>query len=224
LGSTAQDFASAIALDADGGYLVAGSTNGKDGDITKLWGDWDIWVVKLNNSGALVWQKTLGGTDYDGAASITASPDGGSAVAGFTWSTNGDVTSVHGGADMWVAKLNATGNLSWQKAMGGSGSDMLTSIAATADGGYVVAGNTSSNDGDIKGNHGIQDIWIAKINADRTITGQRAFGGSLSESLSGMSVTLDNGYLLAGWTGGSTDGDITDTHGATDMWLLKVWE
>ena len=223
LGSTGDDNAWAIARDADGGYLVAGSTNGKDGDVTNPKGGYDMWVVKLNTNGGLVWQRTLGGYDYDLGMAITASPDGGSAVAGFTKSIDGDVSKTYGNGDIWVVKLNATGGIRWQKTLGGSNWEMPNAIQATADGGYAIAGATNSNDGDVKGNHGGDDIWFVKLNADRTVAGQRTLGGTTGDELFGMSATADKGYLLAGWTS-STDGDVTDTHDKMDMWVLKVWE
>jgi hypothetical protein len=223
LGSAGDDLARTITWDTDGGCLVAGATNGKDGDVTSVKGNYDIWVVKLSAVGELVWQKTMGGLNLDNAVSITATPDGGSALVGYTSSSDGDVTNLHGGTDIWVVKLNATGGIRWQKTLGGSGSDVPASILAIAGGGLVIGGNTTSKDGDVTGNHGAQDMWIVQLNADKTIAGQAVFGGSNLDELRGLAVTKDGAYVLAGWTG-NTDGDVTDVHGKNDIWLLKVWQ
>src|SRR6266496_3677891 len=103
---------------------------------------------------AIEWQKCLGGTFHDNAYSIQQTSDGGYVVAGCSESINGDVTGNHGNFDSWVVKLDVTGTIQWQKCLGGTLSDYARSIQQTWDGGYVVAGIASSNDGDVTGNHG----------------------------------------------------------------------
>ena len=126
-------------------------------------GDADFWVVKLSSTGSLQWQKCLGGSRDDSAHSIQQTSDGGYIVAGFTDSNDGDVSGNHGGWDVWVVKLNSTGSLQWQKCLGGSDFDYAYSIQQTSDGGYIVAGGTYSNDGDVSGNHGDMDFWVVKL-------------------------------------------------------------
>ena len=138
-------------------------------------GSHDYWVVKLDAAGNILWQKALGGTGTDVAQAITASADGGYVVAGYTGSTNGDVTGNHGSSDYWVVKLDAAGNILWQKALGGTGIDQAYAITASADGGYVV-GYTQSNDGDVTGNHGGNDYWVVKLDAAGNILWQKAPG------------------------------------------------
>ena len=107
-------------------------------------------------------------------------------MAGYTISTNGDVTGNHGSNDYWVVKLDAAGNILWQKALGGTGSDQAQAITASADGGYVVAGYSNSNDGDVTGNHGSYDSWVVKLNATApTLSGLSA---SPSPVCAGQSV------------------------------------
>ena len=224
LGGTRGDAATCIGWDIDGGLLLGGSTNSTDGDVTSPpKGQTDMWIVKLDVGGNLVWQKTLGGTGIDAANSITATPEGGCAVVGTTDSQDGDITNAHGVEDIWVVKLNRVHDIAWQKNIGGSGIDVAASIAGVSDRGLVVAGHTYSNDGDMIGNHGGWDIWMAKFSVDGKITGQRILGGSDNEQLHGMTPTADNGYLLAGWAG-SVNGDVTDPRAGVNMWLLKVWE
>src|SRR5205809_153959 len=103
---------------------------------------------------AILWQKCLGGSGNDNANSIRQTTDGGYVVAGSSGSVDGNVTGNHGGgADAWVVKMDSAGNLVWQKCYGGTGGDGATAIDQTSDGGYVVAGTTSSNDGDVSGWH-----------------------------------------------------------------------
>ncbi|MGB4094948.1 MAG: T9SS type A sorting domain-containing protein, partial [Bacteroidales bacterium] len=126
-------------------------------------GDADYWIVKLNSSGDFEWQKCLGGTNDDEANSIQQTSDGGFIVGGETLSNDGDVSGNHGEIDAWVVKLNSSGNILWQKCLGGTGWDWENSIQQTSDGGFIVAGYTNSNDGDVSGNHGSKDYWVVKL-------------------------------------------------------------
>ena len=118
----------------------------------------------------LQWQKTLGGTVGDECYSIELTNDGGYIVVSNTNSNDGDVTGNHGGVDSWVVKLNATGDIVWQKTLGGTSDDFAYSIQLTNDGGYIVAGITNSNDGDVTGNHGSGDSWVVKLNDNQMNT------------------------------------------------------
>jgi hypothetical protein len=107
--------------------------------------------------------------------------------------------------------LQAQINLQWQKNIGGSGTDVAYSIKPTNDGGYIVAGQSNSPDGDVTGNHGAADYWVAKLDAARNITWQKSYGGSGNDIARCIQPTLDGGYIIAGYSD-SHDGDITD-HG-----------
>ena len=104
------------------------------------------------------WQRCLGGMNNDYGYSVVLADDGGYAVAGTSGSRNGDVAGCHLSNEYWVAKLDASGNLQWQKCLGGNDVDEAYSIAKTSDGGYVVAGYSCSIDGDVTGNHGSNDF------------------------------------------------------------------
>ncbi|MDR1019720.1 MAG: hypothetical protein LBL73_03095, partial [Synergistaceae bacterium] len=112
------------------------------------------------------WQKSLGGSGaWDGARSVQQTSDGGYIVAGLSDSNNGDITGNHGGDDYWIVKLDASGTKLWEKSLGGSGSDFAESTQQTSDGGYVVAGQSNSVDGDITGSRGGWDYWVVKLDA-----------------------------------------------------------
>jgi hypothetical protein len=139
---------------------VAGYTASNDGDVTGNHGGGDYWIVKLNSTGTIEWQKCLGGTNHDWARSIQQTSDGGYIVACYTASTDGDVTGNNGGEDYWIVKLTSTGTIEWQKCLGCSNDEDTYSIQQTTDGGYIVAGITRSNDGDVTGNHGVADCFV----------------------------------------------------------------
>jgi hypothetical protein len=142
---------------------VAGQSGSNDGNVTGNHGESDYWVIKLDGTGNLLWQKSLGGTGSDGARSIQQTSDGGYIVAGHSNSTDGDVKGNQGGDDYWIVKLDNIGNLTWQKAMGGTDTDIAKSIQQTSDGGYIVAGYSKSNGGDVPANNGEADYWIVKL-------------------------------------------------------------
>lgn len=219
-GGNQDDRAYTIQQTADGGYIFGGSARSNDGDVTG-YKDWeDYWVVKINSSGTLQWQKTLGGTKDDIARSILQTDDGGYIVAGYSNSTDGDVTGNKGGFDHWVAKLSNTGTLVWQKNFGGSEDDRGYSLEKASDGNIILAGNARSNDGNVTGFHNWEDYWIIKFNNSGELLWQKTLGGSRDDSAHSIAQTPD-GYIVSGYTD-STDGDIATNHGNFDLWVVKL--
>lgn len=230
LGGSHNDYASSIATTTDGGYVVAGTSYSTDGDITNPKGGQDYWIVKLDAEGTLVWEKSLGGSLNGSPYAITSTTDGGCVVAGWTNSIDGDITDPKGIADYWIVKLDAAGTLVWEKSLGGSGTDYAESIQQTTDGGYIVAGKTNSNDGDITNRKGGYDYWIVKLDAEGDMVWEKSLGGSGWDEAKSIQQTTDEGYIVTGWTD-SNDGDITSPRGGRDYWIVKldasgslVWE
>ena len=221
LGGTNYDRGHSIQITSDGGYIVAGFSNSINGQVIDNHGDYDMWIIKLDNSGNIIWQKCLGGSDYEEAQSIVQTADGGFIVTGSTKSYDGDVIGIHGSSDVWVVKLDNSGNIIWQKCLGGSGFEKSTAIELTTDGGYIISGYSSSLDGDLSGNNGLLDCWIIKLDNSGNITWQKSFGGSLVENSSSIAQISDGGYILTGYTA-SNDGDVIGNHGAEDIWVLKL--
>lgn len=225
LGGSGWDFANSIQQTSDGGYIVAGGSSSSDGDVTANHGGTDYWVVKLNDTGAIQWQKSFGGTGKDVANSIIQTADGGYIVAGNSTSNDGDVSGHHGisaNDDYWIIKLNDTGSIQWQKSLGGSWDDAAYSIQQTSDSGYIVAGVSSSFDGDISGYHGNSDYWIVKLSSSGSIQWQKALGGSDNDTAKSIQQTFDGGYIISGWSR-SNNGDVTGNHGDLDYWVVKLF-
>lgn len=221
LGGSNFDFATSIQLTSDGGYIVAGSSQSTDGDVTGGYGAQDYWIVKLDASGSLDWEKTLGGSDNDFASSIQQTSDGGYIVGGYSSSVDGDIVSNNGYYDYWIVKLDALGNLDWQKTLGGSNDEFASSIQQTSDGGYIIAGYSSSVDGDIVGNNGSSDYWIVKLDDLGNIDWQKSLGGSEDDFANSIQLTSDGGYIVAGFSK-SIDGDLTANNGDEDYWIVKL--
>ncbi|MDR6922171.1 T9SS type A sorting domain-containing protein [Chryseobacterium sp. 2987] len=197
----------------DGGYIIAGSSNSIDEGMGNH-GFFDQWVIKVNAAGTVEWQRSYGGTADDKANSVRQTNDGGYIVAGSTRSVNGDVSGNHGQEDFWIVKLNSTGNIEWQKTLGGSGNDAARCIRQTPDGGYIVAGKSESNDGDITGNNGYLDGWIVKLDQNGGVTWQKSIGGPNFEEFSSLELTADGGYVMTG--------NISTSNSDFNYWIVKV--
>ncbi len=198
----------------DGGYILAGDKKDTQNGL-------DYWIVKLNSNADIEWEKIYGGSTVDEAKSIQQTIDGGYIVAGYSYSTNGDVTNNNGGSDAWILKLNANGDIEWQKTYGGSTIDGLTNIKQTTDNGYIAVGYTDSDDGDIPNNQGYTDAWAIKIAANGNLEWSKSFGGSDGEWINDVQQTINGEYLIVGFTF-SNNGDITNNYGIADWWVIKL--
>jgi hypothetical protein len=155
---------------SDGGYVIAGAT------ISFGAGGVDVYVVKLDAKGNLQWTKTIGGENEDWGYSLIQTSDGGYAIAGNTEFLGAE------GADVYVVKLDAKGNLQWTKTIGGKNHDEGFSLIQTADGGYAIAGYTRSFGA------GNGDVYVVKLDKNGNAccavsqTSQVGSGGTLSSS------------------------------------------
>ncbi|PMQ02381.1 MAG: hypothetical protein CBR30_01695 [Dictyoglomus sp. NZ13-RE01] len=197
-GGTDEDGANSIQQTSDGGYIVAGYTY----SFGAGWSD--VYILKLDENGNLLWQKTFGGSSDDEANSIQQTSDGGYIVAGYTY-------SFGAGGDVYILKLDADGNLVWKKTFGGSSDDEANSIQQTSDGGYIVAGYTSSFGA------GGRDVYILKLDANGNLVWQKTFGGSGWDEAYSIQQTSDSGYIVAGYTESFGDSD-------EDVYILKIDE
>jgi hypothetical protein len=221
LGGSNSDIANSVQQTTDGGYILAGSTTSNDGSVSGNHGNEDSWVVKLGSTGALQWQKCLGGSQSDEAKSIQQTTDGGYILAGGTTSNDGDVSLSQGTEDFWVVKLGSDGAIQWQKCLGGSGYDVANSVQQTIDGGYVVAGSAGSTDGDASYNHGSDDFLVIKLNSQGVPEWNKCLGGSGNDEAYSVQQTSDEGYIVAGDTN-SNNGDVAGNHGGYDFWVGKI--
>jgi hypothetical protein len=228
-GSLGETFQSVIET-SDGGYVLAGFTRSSDGDFSGNYGESDLLILKLDGSGNLLWQKSYGGAGSDIAREVRQTSDGEFVVVGETNSTNGHVTESKGGLDVWLLKLDSSGDLIWQKSYGGSGNDWGTSINIASNGNYAIGGISASGDGDVTGAHGIDDFWVLLVDVNGNLQWQNALGGSYRENCFSIDQMSDGGFVATGYTQ-SVDGDISETLGSWDIWIVKldglgnlVWE
>ena len=238
LGGASDEVATSIQQTTDGGYIVSGySYSSANGDVTQSNnGLSDYWIVKLNGTGNIEWNKLIGGSGDDKAQSVRQTPDGGYIVAGYSTSSNtGNVSQVnHGGTDYWIVKLDGSGNIIWNKLLGGTGFEESYDITVQpSDGTYVIAGqSTSSANGDVTGtNHGGVfpiDYWIVRLdNITGNILWNKLLGGTGEENAQSIQATTDDGYIIAGHSTSSANGNVTGVnHGSVgssfDNWIVKL--
>ncbi|MCG2420410.1 T9SS type A sorting domain-containing protein [Aequorivita sp. F47161] len=221
LGGSGTDQALDVSETVNGDYIIVGNSNSNDGDVGGNNGNQDFWVVKLDPSGGIVWEKNYGGSDLEVAKNIEQTADGGFIVAGYTRSNDIDVSGNHGAEDFWVIKISNTGVLQWQKTLGGSAEDQAFNVGQTSDGKYMVTGYSSSTDGDVTNNHGMKDIWIVKLDTNGAVLWQKTFGGSNDEWGYGAVHTSDGVNLIVG-ASNSSNGDVGGNFGESDTWIVRI--
>lgn len=204
-----------------GEFIFAGASDSNDVDITNNKGTYDFWVVKSDAGGNMVWEKSYGGDEIDEARGIASSTDGNYVIVGDTRSNQQDVTLNNGAADLWVIKISETGNLLWNRSIGGSSFDVARSINSTNDSGFIIAGSSRSSDGNVANNQGQNDAWIVKINSSGMPIWETTVGGSNIDFVYDA-VQLQNGTIIAVGETNSNDGDIVENKGFTDLLIIKL--
>jgi len=213
----------------DGGYIIGGSSKSSaSGDKTaNSKGDLDYWIIKLDASGNKLWDKTIGGNNEEHLFSLQQTIDGGYILGGYSNSSiSGDKTaSGNGNYDYWVVKLDANGNKSWDKTIGGSAGDYLYILQQTEDGGYILGGHsTSAISGDkTTNNNGDSDYWLVKLDPNGNKLWDKTIGGNHEDFPYSLKQTADGGYIVGGNSNSSISADKTeDSKGGFDYWLVKL--
>ena len=236
LGGTNDEYGYSLEITPDGGFIIAGSSGSSNGDVTTNNGSRDYWIVKTDDLGNIEWEKSYGGSFDDEAFSIALTSDSGFIVTGYSYSSNGDVTGHHGDnsyPDYWLLKLDNNGNLQWEKSLGGVSDDRAQRVINTNDGGYMVAGISYSDDGDVTNHHDFtftSDAWIVKLDSVGNISWENSLGGSFYDGANAVVQKTNGNYVVAAYAS-SDDGDVSNAHGANDYWIVElnslgdiVWE
>jgi hypothetical protein len=186
---------------ADGGYILGGQT----------WsfgqGAFDAYLVKTDAYGNMLWTKTYGGPNFEAIKDIEQTNDGGYILSGRTQSFGA------GGMDVWLIKTDASGDTLWTKTYGGANEEDGNSVRQTADGGFIVAGQTNTFGA------GLDDIYLIRTDANGDTLWTKTYGGAGEEAGYSIQMTNDSGYIITGVTGIFTPdtGDVflikTDSYG-----------
>ncbi|MHC4181931.1 MAG: Ig-like domain-containing protein [Planctomycetota bacterium] len=195
-GGTNGDYGYSLQQTSDGGYIIAGLTTsfGAGGD--------DVYLIKTDSDGNSLWEKTFGGTDDDCGYSVQQTSDGGYIIAGA-------ITFIAGGGYVYLIKTDSDGISLWEKTLGGAGLDRGFSGQQTSDGGYIIAGQTTSF------GVGGGDVYLIKTDSTGTEQWSSTFGGSSDDWGYYVEQTSDGGYIITG-------GSYSFGAGEYDVYLIKT--
>lgn len=229
-GGDADDYLQDIYITSDYGYLLVGnSKSGATGDKTEnSRGNIDFWIVKVDSYGSKQWDRRFGGIGVDVCSAVEQATDGGFVLVGGTSSpVDGDVTQPgRGSSDYWMLKVDSNGNKQWDRRFGGSGVDDGRDVQRTSDGGYILVGESGSGvSGDkTEDCRGYYDYWMVKTDGNGNKQWDKRFGGTSGyDRVSTVLQTSESGFLLAGYSESSADGDKTeDSRGSYDYWIVKT--
>ena len=190
------EWAYSLVQASDGGYAIAGGA-------MALGVSYDFWLVKTDENGSMQWSQKYGGTSEDRAYSLIETSDGGFALAGGTHSFGA------GSYDFWLVKTDTNGNMEWSRTYGGALYDTARSLVETSDGGYAIAGYTSSVGA---GNY---DCWLVKTDSSGNMEWNQAYGGTENEHAYSLVETSGGEYVMTG---------SIESFGAGkgDFWLINI--
>jgi hypothetical protein len=189
LGDRSRDRGINLLQTRDGGYALVGYTGSFGAGLE------DVYLVRLNPQGEVLWSQTYGGTSKDNGWAILETAENGFMIFGFTSSFGA------GGMDMYLIKTDAKGNSLWERTFGGPNDEYGWAMTATPDGGYALAGQTESfGEGD-------KDGYLVKVNADGEEIWAQTFGETEEDRLYSIDQAADDGFVLVGTTRSFGDGD-----------------
>ncbi|HEX7320669.1 MAG TPA: hypothetical protein VF399_10000 [bacterium] len=191
------DFAWDVAEVAGNGYIIAGVTE----SLSDSFGD--VYLIKTDNVGSIVWSKTYGGDNVDVGSHVQQTYDGGFMIAGWT------ISSGAGSVDFYLIKTDSLGDTLWTRTYGGDSMDVCYSAQQTLDSGFIMVGLTTSFGA------GAGDVYLVKTNSNGDTTWSKTYGGSASEVGFSVQQTQDNGYIICGGTNSYGMGN-------TDVYLIRV--
>ena len=212
-GGTNEDIGFCVQQTIDGGYIIVGT---KDVDLGE---EGNIWLIKTDNIGNKIWNKTFDGSLEEIGRYVQQTTDGGFIIVGggkliktdnagnLVWektleefcfcvqqTTDGGyiITGIKGG-DVWLIKTDNAGNMTWDRIFGGADWDLGSCVQQTSDGGYIITGETWSFGA------GMSDVWLIKTDSAGNIEWNKTFGGTKQDEAYCVQQTNDGGYILTGW-------------------------
>jgi hypothetical protein len=213
----------------DSTFYIFGSTWSVDGDVQSgTYGFNDVWVIKINGQGDILWERTYGTPYYEDMNDLVVTPDGGFVFIDRIGSAGGDVSQYYGQYDVWMCKCDSEGNIEWEKTLGNEGLDNGVSLMMNSSGNIVMIGAVQWHGGMVtcypQGEIG--NVWLIELDMQGNILWQNCYGGTYYEA--GYKVTeVNDGYIFVALSK-SNDGDVTGHHGPggestnPDIWVVKT--
>lgn len=192
IGGQSSDELTGVATTREGGMILVGYTSSFGA------GQSDLWSVKLDAEGQILWQRTHGGAQWDSASVVRATDDGGFIVAGQTDSFG------RGESDAWVLRFDASGNVLWQRTFGTKNNEMIRDAQVTQDRGLVLCGTTGED---------YPNAWLLRLDSGGRVIWSKVYSTQWDTVATSVSAGLDGGFVIAGWA------TIPNQEGA---WVFKV--
>jgi gliding motility-associated-like protein len=231
-GGNQRDLVKSIAKTKDGGFILAGSSqsniSGEKTENLRDAGLGDYWVLKIDKLGNIIWQRTLGGDNGEGADYVLETSDGNYLIAGNSISKiSGEKTEapICNSEDVWLIMLDVSGNIIWDKTIGGNSTEWIGSVRETTDKGFVLGVMSYSDASGYKSepSRGDRDYWMVKLNNIGNIEFEKTIGGNDLDQLTSIVQSNDGSYFMAGWSQSNISNDKTENGlGLWDYWVLKL--
>jgi hypothetical protein len=202
----------------DGDFLLGGDSeakaSGDKSDDTR--GANDFWIIRIDEAGNIMWDKTFGGSDEESLGSIAAAPDGWLLGGSSRSDVSGDKTdNGKGSLDFWIVRIDDAGNKIWDKTIGSSGRDALGSVLLTDDQHYLLAGTTYFDRSN-------SDLWLVKVNGQGVIQWDKTIGGDSIDVFGDLISMGDGGFLLGATSRSPVSGDKSENSTWYDYWVVKI--
>jgi hypothetical protein len=197
-GGTESDVGYNVQQTSDGGYIITGRTSSFGA------GSFDVYLLKTDSNGSILWTKTFGGTELDMGYSVQQTSDGGYIVTGGTSSYGA------GWADVYLIKTDSSGDTLWTQTYGGIWGENGSSIQQTTDGGFIVAGTTMSF-----GSPGDDNFYLIRTDSSGDTLWTQTFGGTNTDQGTSVQQTSDGGFIVTGTTRSYGAGGF-------DVYLIKL--
>jgi hypothetical protein len=229
IGASQGDSRPQMGKTSDNNLVLCGASNSpiSNEKTSPCFGSNDLWVVKIDTTGSILWDKTFGGTDNEGMVialiikndNIFICSESASGVSG------NKTDSCKGSTDYWVLKLDKNGNKAWDKSIGGSMGDLASSIIYTQSNELVIGGTSGSSiSGDKTENSlGNYDYWIVGLDTNGVLKWQKTIGGSDDDGINGLIEIVNNHYLVSGYSKSGLSGNKTEaSRGNYDYWVVEL--
>ena len=191
------DYGFDAAITPEGGYVIAGKTISDEAQ------SYDGWILKTDSCGAQIWERKLGGRDYDWFHSVLVTSEGDYVFTGLTKSFN-----YPNDSDFYIVKTDGAGDTLWTRVYGNANWEEARGVVESVDGGYVFTGQS------VETLSGMSDLVVFKVSADGDSVWSVSVGGDLYDMGWQIAGVDDGGYIVAGITSSFSSG-------GTDAWLVK---
>jgi len=203
---------------SDGDFLIVGSSESNDIDISSPKGSYDIWVIKLSSNGDLLWERSYGGSKYETANSIIQSADKKIHILGSTLSNDKNISFQMGSSDFWLLTIDSDGNLLSEQTFGGSNFDKGKKIEIDSKDNLWLTGYSRSTDFDFNFNKGKNDAVLIQLSKNRILKEVFEIGAEGEDIANSLIHFNENEIIVAGYSDSKED-YFEENKGGKDIFL-----